>query len=90
MNSSTAFVYDERTRTYRQPEFSYELLHRFQQVNSAAIENLQLTKALVVGNKKSLPAGTPLAELINVGIKDHTQAPLVLEALLDEISRQTQ
>ena len=90
VNSSTPYVYDERTRTYRQPEFSYELLHRFQQINSAAIQSLQLTKTFVTSNKRSLPVGTPLAELVNVGIKDHTQAPLVLEALLEEVSRQTE
>lgn len=35
-----------------------------------------------------MPAGTPLAELLEVGLKEQTLAPAILSALFAELSQQ--
>ncbi|GJE90341.1 hypothetical protein PsYK624_064720 [Phanerochaete sordida] len=87
VNSSTEYVYDARTRTYLQPEFSFQLLQRFQQVNAQFMGTLKLTKDVTLG-RRSLPVGTPISELVNIAQRDKALAPLMLEALLREVSRQ--
>ena len=88
VNSSTSHVYDERSRTYLQPEFTYELLRRFEQVNASAVERIQIVKPFSKGNRK-LPSGAQLAELIKLGTSDKTLAPAVFDAVLHEVSKQT-
>ena len=87
MNSSTEYVYDARTRTYIQPEFSFQLLQRFQQVNARFMETLKLTKDVSLG-RRALPVGTPVSELVTIAQRDKALAPLMLEALIREVSRQ--
>ncbi|EKM50203.1 uncharacterized protein PHACADRAFT_264802 [Phanerochaete carnosa HHB-10118-sp] len=87
VNSSTEYVYDARTRTYLQPEFSFQLLQRFQQVNARFLGALQLTKQFNIG-RRALPIGTPINELLNVAQRDKALSPFVLETLLKEVSRQ--
>lgn len=71
-----------------QPEFSFQLLQRFLTVNAAALESLKTSKEFV-SPRRTLPVGTPLVELISIGTRDKTQAAVVLEALVEEVSRQT-
>lgn len=89
VNSSTPHVYDERTRTYLQPEFTFELLRRFEQVNASAMKQIQITRPFAKGNKK-LASGAQLSELIKLGTSDKTLAPAVFDAVLHEVARQTQ
>lgn len=88
MNSSTRYIYDPRTRTYLQPEFSSEVVSRFAQVNRKALGSLRMTKPFVY-NRTVIPAGAPLTQLAEVPAKlDVVAAPAVLEALLGELQRQ--
>jgi small subunit ribosomal protein S29 len=89
VNSSTPYVYDPRTRTYVQPEFSYQLLQRFQKVNAEAIVNLKIGKEFAVG-KRILPVGTLLTDVISLALKDHSFAPAALKTVFEEIARQNE
>ncbi len=86
-NSSTPYSYDSRTRTYLQPTFSYQLLQRFLTVNSGPLKDLSLQKDAVL-DRRTLPAGTPFVELLEIGLKEQTLAPTVLAALFTELSLQ--
>ena len=87
VNSSTPYSYDPRTRTYLQPTFSYQILQRFLTVNAAALRNLSLKTDLVL-DRRTLSAGSSLADLLDIGLKDQTLAPMVLSALFAELSKQ--
>ncbi|KAI0918027.1 hypothetical protein AcW1_007009 [Taiwanofungus camphoratus] len=88
VNSSTSFVYDDRTQTYLQPDYSFELLRRFLSVNSAALQTLTTQDELIL-EERSVPAGVTLAELVNAGLEDRASAPAVLSAFMSELSRQS-
>lgn len=89
VNSSTPYVYDPRTRTYGQPEFSYQLLQRFQKVNADAIANLKIGKEFTVG-KRVLPVGTLLTDVVSLALRDHSFAPAALKTVFEEVARQTE
>jgi small subunit ribosomal protein S29 len=88
VNSSSAYQYDMRTQTYSQPTFASQTLRRFLAVNVAALKNMTTQKEVGIERRASLPAGTSLVDLINVGLKDQSVAPTVLEALLSELGSQ--
>ncbi|KAH9992708.1 mitochondrial ribosomal death-associated protein 3-domain-containing protein [Russula compacta] len=77
VNSSTPYSYDLRTQTYLQPVFAQQTLERFRS------DKIDLDDGL------SLPQGTPLLKLIDIGLKDQTFAPTVLAALLEALGKQT-
>ncbi|KAH9947031.1 mitochondrial ribosomal death-associated protein 3-domain-containing protein [Amylocystis lapponica] len=89
VNSSTTYVYDPRTRTYVQPDASYQILRRFMSVNSELLQSLTTQGVFHMEDGESLPAGLPLADFIEVGIEDRSLAPAILSALMAELSRQT-
>lgn len=89
MNSSTPYSYDLRTRTYLQPIFSQQTLQRFRTVNEHTLGSLVTEEKIEVHDGLSLPEGTPLLNLIDVGLKDQTLAPTVLTALLEVLGKQT-
>ena len=89
VNSTTAHVYDMRTRTYLQPVFAYQTLQRFLKVNAPRLEQLRTQMDLEIERRPPVPAGTPFVELINIGLKDQGLAPTVLNAVLEEIGKQT-
>jgi len=88
VNSTTTYIYDLRTRTYLQPVAAYQALQRLLTVNSSALDTLRTRQELLL-DKTPVLVGTPLKELINVGLKDQTLAPIILRALLEELGRQT-
>jgi small subunit ribosomal protein S29 len=88
VNSTTPYEYDLRTRLYLQPTFSYQILQRLQTVNRAALVGLTTTKKLVF-EKREVPGGTSLFDLVGVALKDPTSAPVILDALMSELSTQT-
>ncbi|KAI0080230.1 hypothetical protein K474DRAFT_1658226 [Panus rudis PR-1116 ss-1] len=88
LDSSTPYVYDPRTRTYVQPEFSYQLLMRFQTVNSSKLDEVKTSEEFPIPEKGSLPKGSSLNELVNLGLQDHLLAPSVFAELLTELSKQ--
>jgi len=89
VNSTTAYVYDARTRTYVQSTYAYQTLHRFLTVNSAQLKELTTSTDITVEKKPMIPKGTPLTELITLGVKDQTVAPTVLSTVLEELGKQT-
>ena len=89
MNSSTPYSYDLHTRTYLQPIFAQQTLDRFRAVNKHALGSLVTEEKIDLQDGLSLPQGTPLLNLINVGIKDQTFAPTVLAKLLEALGKQT-
>jgi small subunit ribosomal protein S29 len=89
VNSTTSYVYDARTRTYLQTSYAYQTLHRFLTVNSAQLKGLTTSEDIAVEKKPVVPKGTPLADLIALGMKDQSVAPTVLSAVLEELGKQT-
>ncbi|KAG1804613.1 mitochondrial ribosomal death-associated protein 3-domain-containing protein [Suillus variegatus] len=89
VNSTTAHTYDMRTRTYSQPIFAYQTLQRFLKVNALRLEQLRTQTEIEIERRPPVPPGTPLVELINIGLKDQGHAPTVLGAVLEEIGKQT-
>ena len=88
VNSSTAYSYDLRTQTYLQPVFAQQTLERFRIVNEHALNSLVAEDKIELGGS-SLPQGTPLLKLIDLGLKDRASAPAVLSALLEALGKQT-
>ena len=88
MNSSTPYSYDLRTQTYLQPIFAQQTLERFRCVNEHALNSLVAEDKIELDGS-SLPQGTPLFKLIDVGLKDRASAPAVLSALLEALGKQT-
>jgi small subunit ribosomal protein S29 len=88
VNSSTAYSYDLRTQTYLQPVFAQQTLERFRFVNEHALHSLVVEDKVELGGS-SLPQGTSLLKLIDVGLKDRVSAPAVLSALLEALGKQT-
>jgi len=88
VNSTTTYEYDLRTRTYLQPKFSFQTLQRLRTVNLTALTGLTTTKKLVL-EKREVPLGTSLADLIGVALKEAPLSPIILEALMAELSIQT-
>jgi small subunit ribosomal protein S29 len=89
VNSSTPYSYDLHTRTYLQPIFAQQTLQRFRTVNEHALGSLVTEEETVLHDGLSLPEGTPLLNLIEVGLKDQTFAPTVLTALFEALGKQT-
>jgi small subunit ribosomal protein S29 len=89
VNSSTPHIYDPRTRTYLQPAMAYQTLQRFLTVNRTNLSRLTMRNELILDRKPTLPAGTFLKDLIDVGLKDQSVAPTILSVLLSELGEQT-
>ena len=88
VNSSTRHIYDSRTRTYLQPDFTKEVLSRFVQVNKGALSSLKLTKPFKFGDV-AIPVGAPLLLLAqSAALSDPAAAPAILEAVLEELHKQ--
>ncbi|EPT03056.1 hypothetical protein FOMPIDRAFT_1022642, partial [Fomitopsis schrenkii] len=89
VDSSSDYTYDARTQTYLQPEYSDQLLRRFLSVNEQLIRDLKTGEAHALEDG-TVPAGTPLVNLVKAGAEKPGNAPLVLAALMNELSQQTQ
>ncbi|KAI9440379.1 mitochondrial ribosomal death-associated protein 3-domain-containing protein [Lactarius indigo] len=89
VNSSTPYSYDLHTQTYLQPIFAQQTLQRFRTVNEHGLSSLVTEEKIDLPDGLSLPEGTPLLNLIDVGLKDQTSAPAVLAALLEALGKQT-
>lgn len=89
VNSSTQYIYDPRTQTYLQPTMAFQLLQRFLTVNRSALNGLTIRNDLELEKRPTVPAGTPLADLIGVGLRDHSVAPTILSTLLSVLGKQT-
>jgi small subunit ribosomal protein S29 len=88
VNSSSTYTYDMRTQVYAQPTFARQTLLRFLTVNRRHLDGLVTSREVAVERRDLFPAGTPLVELINVGVKDQGVAPTVLDAVLAELGTQ--
>ncbi|KAG6864016.1 hypothetical protein C0991_001083 [Blastosporella zonata] len=88
VDSSTPHEYDLRTRTYLQPSFSLQTLQRLQAANQAKLGTLT-THTKHVFEKREVPLGTNLNDFIGIALKEPSLAPLVLEAIMLELSAQT-
>ncbi|KAG5642823.1 hypothetical protein DXG03_002082 [Asterophora parasitica] len=88
VDSTTPHEYDLRTRTYFQPAFSFQTLQRLQAANHAKLSALTTQKKHIF-EKREVPLGTSLADLIGVAVKEPSLAPLILEAVMSELSTQT-
>lgn len=93
VNSTTAYTYDVRTKTYQQPVFTLQTLQRILKVNSEVLDSVQLQEDLVL-EKMTIFAGTSLSDLIGSTIRAKTrrvaQTPLVLETVMRTLEKQTQ
>ena len=59
-------------------------------MNCTTLSSLYTTKDLVIDKKANFAAGASLEKLVDMGVKDISIAPIVLEKLLEELSEQTQ
>jgi small subunit ribosomal protein S29 len=89
VNSSTTYTYDMRTQTYAQPVFAFETLKRLLESNMRALKALKTEQSVAIERRADVPAGTPLVDLIQLGLRDQAIAPTVLEAVLAELGLQT-
>jgi small subunit ribosomal protein S29 len=89
VNSSTPYSYDLRTQTYLQPIFAQQILQHFRTVNQHSLYSLATEDKIDLHDHLTLPQGTPLLELIDVGLQDQAFAPTVLAALLEALGKQT-
>jgi small subunit ribosomal protein S29 len=89
VNSSTPYSYDLRTQTYLQPIFAQQTLERFRTVNQHGLSSLATEDKIDLHDHLTLPQGTPLLNLIDVGLQDQAFAPTVLAALLEALGKQT-
>ncbi|KAJ3905135.1 mitochondrial ribosomal death-associated protein 3-domain-containing protein [Lentinula edodes] len=87
VNSTTTHMYDLRTETYLQPNYAEQTLRRIE-LNSANSETLTLQEGLNY-DRRSFSSGTTLAQLASAGSKDAVISSVVLETLLNELSRQS-
>jgi len=87
VNSSTAHVYDPRTRTYEQPEVSYEILHRFLKVNASNL-NFPIQEDYPL-ETRTIRKGDILSSLVKAGVEEPTAAAAVLSAVMTELSKQS-
>ncbi|KAL6300287.1 mitochondrial ribosomal death-associated protein 3-domain-containing protein [Sparassis latifolia] len=71
---SSHYVHDPQTRTYLQPEYSYQLLRRFLSVNSRQLAELSTRKGFSVDDV--------------LGLDDQRLAPAMLSRALEEVSQQ--
>jgi small subunit ribosomal protein S29 len=88
VDSSTLHQYDLRTQVFQQPEFAQRTLQRLLSTNKTALQGLSSQQEFAVDRRQIL-AGTPLTELIDIGLKEQAIAPLILDALFTELSIQT-
>ncbi|KAI0664394.1 mitochondrial ribosomal death-associated protein 3-domain-containing protein [Cubamyces menziesii] len=88
VNSSTPYAYDARTQTYGQPAYAQQLLKRFADVNAALLQSLTVQSSYPF-DEREVQNGAPIMDLINVGVEFQHQAPTVLNALFDELAKQT-
>ncbi|EPQ56717.1 hypothetical protein GLOTRDRAFT_138372 [Gloeophyllum trabeum ATCC 11539] len=89
VNSTTTYTYDLRTQTYLQPEFAFQTLQRFRTVNAEKLQHLHTSQDIPLDRRSSLPAGSGLVDLIEIGTRDVYLAPTVLSALMEELGKQT-
>lgn len=90
VNSSTAYSYDPRTRTYLQPAYSAQALQNFLTVNSQLLRDLKTPEDISIEGRATIQKGAPLAELIALGAKDQSSAPTILSALMEILGKQTE
>ncbi|KAL1745537.1 mitochondrial ribosomal death-associated protein 3-domain-containing protein [Schizophyllum fasciatum] len=91
VNSTTAHVYDVRTRTFAQPNYAYGTLKRLLATNAPQLAKLRTTRAHASASHRfDVPEGTPLSELARLALKDQpmTLAPVALDMLLEELGKQ--
>jgi small subunit ribosomal protein S29 len=67
-----------------------QLLQRLLTVNESALGELVTEDDLELDRKPTVTAGTPLTDLIDVGLRDQSVAPTILGAVLSELEQQTE
>jgi len=90
VNSSTSYTYDSRTRTYLQPAYAARTLQNFLTVNSQSLEKLRIPEDVPLEGRAVIQEGTPVADLIAVGVKDQNAAPTILCTLMKILGKQTE
>lgn len=92
VDSTTPYAYDPRTRTFQQPELALQTLGQFVEVNSAILRdaNTQISSGIQNERLGNFPKGTPLLNLLGIGLKDQSLASEVLEVTLDVLGQQTE
>ncbi|KAF8672523.1 hypothetical protein AX14_005554 [Amanita brunnescens Koide BX004] len=88
VNSTTGYSYDLKTQTFIQPQFAYQTLQRTLSVNNNILSSLSTTRKHFF-EKREIPVGSSLTDLISLGLKDLPSAPAVLDALMAELGQQT-
>ncbi|KAJ7717669.1 mitochondrial ribosomal death-associated protein 3-domain-containing protein [Mycena metata] len=92
LDGSTPAVYSLQTQTWAQPRAAWNLLSRIGRANVALLARMG-TQRECDRDAGHVKIGTPLTELVNLAGQqqtiDHALAPLLLDALLTELSIQT-
>ena len=90
MNSSTSYTYDPRTKTYLQPAYAAKTLQNFLTANSSLLEKLKTPEDVPIEGRAAIQKGAPLTELIAVGAKDQSLAPVILSTVMGILGKQTE
>ncbi|KAJ7576845.1 mitochondrial ribosomal death-associated protein 3-domain-containing protein [Mycena floridula] len=102
VNSTTMHSYDLRTQTYIQPEFAQQLLKRIYEVNKKHFHDrgenkgLRLTRnysaqgfaELSGATRKDVNKGSPLVEVVSIGIESTQFAASALQFVMIELGSQ--
>ena len=90
LNSSTRYQYDLRTQTFQQNALAQQLLRRLASVNDKALQSIHLQDAIRIEKySRTFEIGTPLTQLIQAGVTGPSAASDVLNAVLEQLGRQT-
>jgi small subunit ribosomal protein S29 len=57
--------------------------------NASSLGSLHTQEELNLDRRTPVAAGTPLTDLINVGVKEPSISPIILTALMEELGKQT-
>ena len=93
VNSTTSYVYDIRTQTYLQPAYAFQMLQRILNANVELLGLVPLHEDLIL-EKLSFSAGTKLSSVMRAAVgarsRKIAQSPVVLEAVMRTLEKQTQ
>lgn len=90
VNSTTPYFYDSQTQTFMQPALAAQLLRQLQTVNSRHLKSLKFSEEISFDSRLPLRTGSSFKDMVDIGTKDETLAPLALSAVLDALGKQDQ
>jgi small subunit ribosomal protein S29 len=89
VDSTTPYTYDSKTQIYVQTHYAQQSLSRLLAVNKKALSTISLGREVELEKRKPISAGTSLAEVAEIGSKEHHHAPALLALVMATLGTQT-